>query len=305
MSKKSSKETNENDLKTEIEQIVEVGVDKLEKFPKHPFKVVDETLEELKESISSVGITTPLVIREKGDGNYEIISGHRRKRACELLGIKEIPCIVRNLTDNQAILEMVDSNIQREDISYSEKAFAYKMKLEAQKHQGRRCGQDVHKTRDVIADGVYSGRHVQRYVRLTELIEPILQMVDEKKIAFNPAVELSYLTKEEQTILLDAMDCFEATPSLAQAQELKRFSQQGILNEEKIDEILGTEKANQIPKYQITYKRFEECIPRNIVTPKELEDYLYRCAMTCKQMGITLIELNKKKEKKMNGRDAR
>ena len=130
-------------------------------------------------------------------------------------------------------------------------------------------------------------------------------MVDEKKVAFSPAVELSYLTKEEQTLLLDAMECFEATPSLAQAQELKQFSQQGILDEEKIDEILGTEKANQIPKYQITYKRFEECIPRNIVTPKEVEDYLYRCAMTCKQMRIPLIDFNKTKKKKVSSRDER
>ena len=218
MLNKNGKGTNENDIKAEIGQIVEVGVDKLEKFPKHPFKVVDETLNELMESINSVGITTPLVIREKEDGNYEIISGHRRKRACELLGIKEIPCIVRNLTDNQAILEMVDSNIQREDISYSEKAFAYKMKLEAMNRQGERTdltlcqvGTKLKRSDEIVAEGE-SARQVHRYIRLTYLIPEILQMVDEKKVAFSPAVELSYLTKEEQTLLLDAMECFEATP---------------------------------------------------------------------------------------------
>ena len=316
MSKKDAKITNENTLKIKKEQIVEIEIDKLEKFPKHPFKVEDGALSEIMESITSIGITTPLVVREKSDGNYEIISGHRRKRACELLGIKEIPCVIRNLSDDEAVIMMVDSNIQREEVLFSEKAFAYKMKLEAMSRQGERrdltCAQlghkleDNKKSREILGEQVGESREqIRRYIRLTELIPEILKMVDEKQIAFNPAVEISYLTKEEQTNLLDAMDCFEATPSLAQAIQLKKISQQGQLDIEKIDEIMGVEKPNQIPKYEITYKRFEDCIPRDVVTPREVEDYLYRCALTCKQMKIPLMDIKNKEVNKNKDRDAR
>lgn len=315
MSKNSGAITNGNALKNEKEQIVEIGVDKLEKFPKHPFKVEDGTLTEIMESITSIGITTPLVVREKDNGNYEIISGHRRKRACELLGIKDVPCVIRNLSDDEAIITMVDSNIQREEVLFSEKAFAYKMKLEAMSRQGKRTdltsnqvGGKLNERESAYKIGQDIGEsatQIRRYIRLTELIPDILKMVDEKQISFNPAVELSYLTKEEQTNLLDAMDCFEATPSLAQAIQLKKMSQQGQLDSEKIDEIMGVEKPNQIPKYEITYKRFEDCIPRDVVTPREVEDYLYRCALTCKQMRIPLMDIKNKEVKKNKDRDAR
>lgn len=308
---KSKKDKEENNVEVNNNQIIEIDIENLEDFPMHPFKVLDRDLEDMKESITNIGITTPLVVREKSEGKYEIISGHRRKRTCELLRIKKIPCVVKKLTDEQAVIEMVDSNIQREEVLFSEKAFAYKMKLEAMKHQGRTSdplGQKLKSTitRQEIAEQMGEcATNIQRYIRLTELIPELLKMVDEKAIAFRPAVEISYLNKEEQTNLLDAMDCFEATPSLAQAIQLKKMSQQGQLDSEKIDEIMGVEKPNQIPKYEITYKRFEDCIPRDVVTPREVEDYLYRCALTCKQMRIPLMDIKNKAVNKNKDRDAR
>ncbi len=294
MPKENTLDSNEKDDKKEIEQVVEIDIGKLKDFEKHPFKVLDETLEELSNSIQESGITTPLVVRPLKDGNFEIVSGHRRKRACEILGITKLPCIVRDMTRDEAIIMMVDSNIQREEVLPSEKAFAYKMKLEAMKHQGKSidktCGQVVHKSRDDISEE--SGRQVQRYIRLTELIPELLEMVDNKRIAFSPAVEISYLYKNEQKLLLNCIEEYEHTPSLSQAQELHRMSKNCELNQDSIEDLMCEEKPNQIPKINISYGRIQNYVPRSVVTPKEVEDYLIKCAIFCKQRGINISQLN-------------
>lgn len=273
---------------------MDIRIDKLDKFQNHPFRVNERTLEELKESISQNGIQTPLIVREKGNGKYEIISGHTRKRASELLNLTEVPCIIRNCTDDEAIVQMVDSNIQRDEILPSERAFAYKMKYEALKRQGKRndltCGQVVHKSRDEISEEE-SGRQISRYIRLTELIPELLDLVDDKKIAFTPAVEISYLRKEEQLMLLDCIQCTEATPSVSQAMRLKKLSKEGLLDSIKIDEIMLEEKANQKEKYHIEYNRFMKYIPRDIATPRQVEEYLLKCAIICKQQGIMVDKM--------------
>ena len=257
----------------------------------------------MKESISQNGIQTPLIVREKENGKYEIISGHTRKRASELIGLKEIPCIIRNCTDDEAIVQMVDSNIQREEILPSERAFAFKMKYEALKRQGKRndltCGQVVHKSRDEISEEE-SGRQISRYIRLTELIPELLDLVDEKKIAFTPAVEISYLRKEEQLMLLDCIQCTEATPSVSQAMRLKKLSKEGLLDSIKIDEIMLEEKANQKEKYHIEYNRFMKYIPRDIATPRQVEEYLLKCVIICKQQGIMVDKMKIVKSEESN-----
>ena len=302
-------EIDKNASKSKKEEIVEIDIAKLKNFENHPFKVIDETLDELMNSITESGITTPLVIRPLKDGNYEIVSGHRRKRACELLGITNIPCIVRSMSKDEAIITMVDSNIQREEVLPSERAFAYKMKLEAMKHQGKgigkTCGQVVHKSRDDISDED-SGRQVQRYVRLTELIPELLEMVDSKRIAFSPAVEISYLYKNEQMMLLKMIEMFDHTPSLSQAQELRRLSKNYELNEDTMEDLMSEEKPNQIPKINISYGRIQHYVPRNVVTPKEVEDYLIKCAIVCQQRGINIEKLDIKIDKpKEVDRDSR
>ena len=302
-------EIDKNASKSKKEEIVEIDIAKLKNFENHPFKVIDETLDELMNSITETGITTPLVIRPLKDGNYEIVSGHRRKRACELLGITNIPCIVRSMSKDEAIITMVDSNIQREEVLPSERAFAYKMKLEAMKHQGKgigkTCGQVVHKSRDDISDED-SGRQVQRYVRLTELIPELLEMVDSKRIAFSPAVEISYLYKNEQMMLLKMIEMFDHTPSLSQAQELRRLSKNYELNEDTMEDLMSEEKPNQIPKINISYGRIQHYVPRNVVTPKEVEDYLIKCAIVCQQRGINIEKLDIKIDKpKEVDRDSR
>ena len=201
--------TNENASKDNQEQIVKIDIGKLKNFENHPFKIIDESLEEMMSSIKETGINTPLVVRPQKDGNYEIVSGHRRKRACELLGITELPCIVRNITRDEAIIMMVDSNIQREEVLPSERAFAYKMKLEAMKHQGKKLeetsdqlGPKFNRSNEMLANQAEeSVSQIKRYIRLTELIPELLEMVDNKRIAFSPAVEISYLYKNEQHFL--------------------------------------------------------------------------------------------------------
>ena len=289
----------ENASKNEQEKIINIELTKLENFPNHPFKVVDWKLGELQLSISENGITTPFIVREKENGNYEMISGHRRKRVCELLGIESVPCIIRNLNDYEAVIQMVDSNIQREEISFSEKAFAYKMRLEAMKKQGTRSdltfsqiGKKLNSYEDIGKELGESRNQIHRYIRLTELIPPILEMVDSRSIAFSPAVEISYLTKDEQRYLYDLMQDLQATPSLSQAQKMKKMSQNGILNEEKMEEILDEKKGNQISKYEIIYERFSSYLPREIVTAKEVENYLLKCAIYCKKSGIEINKLN-------------
>lgn len=244
------------------EKVFDVELDTLDPFPNHPFQVKEDTLmQETLESVSRVGILAPAIVREKDDGRYEIVSGHRRKHAAELLGLKTLPVIIRNLSDDEAVIHMTDTNLQREEILPSEKAFAYKMKLDALKRQGQRSdltssqvGTKLQGKRslDIIGEAAGDSRNtVHRYIRLTELIPEILSKVDEGKIAISPAVELSYLTKEEQASLFDAMECESCTPSHAQAIKLKKFSQDGKLTPEVISSIMMEEKGNQVESFKI------------------------------------------------------
>ena len=269
--------TQEQRDNAKLEKIVDIKIDCIDDFPNHPFKIIDnEEMEHMKESIADNGVLIPALVRPKPDGRYEMISGHRRKFASQLALKETMPCIVRELSDDEATIIMVDSNMQREEILPSEKAFAYKMKLDAMKHQGITCGQVGHKSRDVIAENVEdSARQVQRYIRLTKLIPELLDKVDTKEIAFNPAVELSYLTEEEQYALLDCIEYNDATPSHAQAIVMKKLSQEGSLNEEKIDDILSQEKPNQIPKMKFSEERIRSVLPKNVENDK-IEDFVVK-----------------------------
>ena len=229
-----------------LEKIVNISINEIDDYPKHPFKVlVNDEMQEMVDSIKEKGVLVPTIVRQKDNGRYEMISGHRRKKASELANLKTIPCIVRDLTDDEATIIMVDSNLQREKILPSEKAFAYKMKLEAMKHQGKETSRPVVgklETADLIGKkNSDSGRQVQRYIRLTELIPELLQMVDNDSqklspsIAFRPAVEISYLTKEEQTSLLDLIECYDCTPSLSQSIKLKSLSQSKSLTVDNME----------------------------------------------------------------------
>ena len=230
-----------------------VNINDLYEFKDNPYKVRDdEEMAELVESVRQYGIIEPLIVRTREQGGYEILSGHRRKYACEKAGIKNVPVFIREMDRNMAIITLVDSNLQRQNVLPSEKAKAFKMKLEAEKHQGITCGHDVHKSRDIVAEGKYSGRQVQRYVRLNELIEPIMKMVDENKIAISPAVELSYLTKKEQENLLETMESEDCTPSHSQAIRMKELSRDNKLDMYTIFKIMKEEKPNQ--KEQIKFK---------------------------------------------------
>lgn len=261
-------------------QISNLNLSDLQPFSRHPYKVRDdEAMRDMVESIKQYGVLSPAIARPMPDGGYELVSGHRRKRACELAGLETMPVIVRELDDDAAAILVVDSNLQREDLLSSERAFAYKLKMEALRHQGERSDLtsrqvgDKLKAADKVGEDVgESARQVQRYIRLTELIPPLLDMVDERKIAFNPAYELSFLTKDEQNLLLDAMDSEQATPSLSQAQRLKQFSQRGeldaavmraIMSEEKKEVERVTLKGDTLRKYfpaSYTPKRMEETI---------------------------------------------
>ena len=267
------------------EQIQNLPLSKLAVFENHPFQVIqDENFQKLLDSIKENGILIPLVARPKGDG-YEIVSGHRRKMAAAIAGLDTIPVLVRELTNEQAVIAMVDSNVQRENILPSEKAFAYKMKLEAIKRQAGRpknnAGQiDPHfenrRSNAIVAnDSGESIKQVQRYIRLTELIPQLLQMVDDKKIAFNPAVELSYLPKEQQELLLSAMEAEQSTPSLSQAQKLKALSAGGKLDEAAIQEIMTEQKANQREQVKIPYDKVKAIIKKDL-NPKELEEFILK-----------------------------
>ena len=255
------------------EKIEYIDIKSIKDFPNHPFKVVDdEKMEDLVSSIEKYGVILPVIVRPKSNGTYEIISGHRRKRACEIAGIKELKCLVKDLTDDEAIILMVDSNIQREEILPSEKAFAYKMKLEAMKHQGKRTDLTstplVEKLENETSIGKLgrevneSTEQIRRYIRLTELIPEILKMVDEKRISFRPAVELSYLSEENQYVLLDIMQFNECTPSLAQAIRLKKLEQEGNLLEEKIEKIMEQEKPNQKEQIKLKYDNLKDYFPK-------------------------------------------
>ena len=255
------------------EKIEYIDIKSIKDFPNHPFKVVDdEKMEDLVSSIEKYGVILPVIVRPKSNGTYEIVSGHRRKRACEIAGIKELKCLVKDLTDDEAVILMVDSNIQREEILPSEKAFAYKMKLEALKHQGKRTDLTstplVEKLENETSIGKLgrevneSTEQIRRYIRLTELIPEILKMVDEKRISFRPAVELSYLSEENQYVLLDIMQFNECTPSLAQAIRLKKLEQEGNLLEEKIEKIMEQEKPNQKEQIKLKYDNLKDYFPK-------------------------------------------
>ena len=268
---------NETTQKTSDSQVVtmlDAGV--LVSFQNQPFRVATgEEMDQLKESIQEYGVLSPLLARPLPNGSYEIVSGHRRKAACEALGITRLPVLVRPMTDDEAIILLVDSNIQREHILPSEKAFAYKMKMEAIKHQGQSlanstCGQVGHKSRDTLSK-TESGRTVQRYIRLTCLIPSILQMVDEGRIAFNPAVEISYLAEEDQQLLKDEMDACQATPSLTQSRTLKQMSQAGTLTREYLHHLLTEEKPNQRQKFFLNQEDVKKFFPPNY-TPEQMHN---------------------------------
>lgn len=264
------------------EKVQEIPLEELHPFPNHPFKVLDDDrMLDTAESIREYGVLVPAIARPRTTGGYELIAGHRRKRGCELAGLATMPVIVRDLDDDAATIIMVDSNIQRESLLPSERAFAYKMKLDAIKRQGARSDltslQVAQKlsVQKVGNDVGISKDQVRRYIRLTELIPPLLNLVDERKIAFNPAVELSYLKPEEQTILLDAMDSEQATPSLSQAQRLKQFSQQGRLSEDVMRAILSEEKKTEVDRITLSNETLRRYFPRSY-TPKQMEETILK-----------------------------
>ena len=266
------------------EKIVEIPLTELFPFKDHPFKVIDnEAMFDTAESVKQYGVLVPAIARPRDEGGYELVAGHRRKRACELAELDTMPVIVRNLDDDEAVIIMVDSNLQRENILPSERAFAFKLKLEAIKRQGARTdltstqvGTKLPRADEIVAEQAGSSRNqVQRYIRLTHLIPEILSMVDEKKIAFNPAVELSFLKKEEQTELLDAMDMEQATPSLSQAQRLKKFSNEGKLTLEVMSAIMSEEKKGDLDKVTLTGDKIKKYFPKSY-TPKQMEETIMK-----------------------------
>ena len=276
-------QTEENRADAQRERVQEIPLDQLKSFKNHPFKVRDDQrMLDTVDSIREYGVLVPAIARPDPEGGYELISGHRRKRGCEMAGLQTMPVIIRNLDDDAAVLVMVDSNIQREELLPSERAFAYKMKLEALKHQGARSDltsrQVVGKLEmaDVVGQNAgESGRQVQRYIRLTELISELLDMVDERKLAFNPAVEVSYLKRDEQRMLLEAMDAEQTTPSLSQAQRLKKFSQEGRLTEEAMSAIMSEEKKSDMDKVTLRSDTLRRYFPKSY-TPKQMEQTIIK-----------------------------
>lgn len=258
--------TEESRAESQLEKVVTLNPAEISDFPNHPFKVKqDEAMAEMVESVRKYGVLVPALVRPKEDGGYEMVAGHRRKFAAALAELTEIPCIVRNLTDDEATIIMVDSNLQRETILPSEKAFAYKMKLDAMKRQGQRSDLtsrplDTKSRSDeqLAKDSPDSARQIQRFIRLTELIPSVLQMVDDGKIAFRPAVELSYLSKEQQESLYSTMECEDCTPSLAQAIKMKEFSKDGKLTDEVILSIMQEEKPNQKEQFKMPKERISK-----------------------------------------------
>ena len=250
-----------------LERVKNIPLDELHPFKNHPFKILNnEEMERMIESIRKVGTITPALARPLPDGGYELISGHRRLAACQVLGIETMPVIVREMSDDEAVIAMVDANLQRETILPSEKAFAYKMKLEAIKHQGvtsRQVGEKLLSVTQVSKDSDDSERQIQRYIRLTYLIPELLSMVDDNKIAFNPAVEISYLDREEQLTLLDAINMNDCTPSHAQSIRLKKMSQDGLLTADAIYAILSEEKPNQKEQIKLPRDELRKYFPQN------------------------------------------
>ena len=280
----STEETRED---AKREKVTDMPLSELHPFPDHPFQVRDDdAMKETVESIKEYGVLVPAIVRPRADGGYELISGHRRKHACELAGLPTMPVIVRNLDDDAATIIMVDSNIQRENILPSERAKAYKMKLDAMKRQagrpsrenGGQVGHDLRgiKTRDLIAENSEdSARTIQRFIRLNELTPQLQQMVDDKKIAMTPAVELSYLKPEEQTLLLDTIESEQATPSLSQAQRLKKFSAEAHLNEDSMLAIMSEEKKPEKNDLTIKADKLQKYFPKTY-TPQQMEQVIIR-----------------------------
>ena len=276
----STEETRQDDLKDKVENI---PIDQLHPFRDHPFKVIeDDSMKEMAESIRDYGVLIPAVARPDPEGGYELIAGHRRHFACQLAGVDTLPVIVKDLDDDAAVIIMVDSNLQRENILPSERAFAYKMKLDAMKRQAGRPSKEnggqvdhhlnVPKSRDILAEQTgESAKNIQRYIHLTELVTPLLDMVDEKKIAFNPAYELSFLRQEEQEMLLSAMEYEQATPSLSQAQRLKRFSQKGLLTAEVISAVMSEEKKEEWGNVTLKQDVLKKYFPKSY-TPKRMQE---------------------------------
>ena len=284
-------QTEENRADAQRERVQEIPLDQLKPFRNHPFKVRDDQrMLDTVDSIREYGVLVPAIARPDPEGGYELISGHRRKRGCEMAGLQTMPVIIRDLDDDAAVLVMVDSNIQREELLPSERAFAYKMKLEARKHQGARTdrtsGQVVQKLKlsvEIIAEQAGENyKQVQRYIRLTELISELLDMVDERKLAFNPAVEVSYLKRDEQRMLLEAMDAEQTTPSLSQAQRLKKFSQEGRLTEEAMSAIMSEEKKSDMDKVTLRSDTLRRYFPKSY-TPKQMEQTIIKLLDVWKQ----------------------
>ena len=283
-------QTEENRADAQRERVQEIPLDQLKPFRNHPFKVRDDQrMLDTADSIREYGVLVPAIARPDPNGGYELISGHRRKRGCEMAGLQTMPVIIRDLDDDAAVLVMVDSNIQREELLPSERAFAYKMKLEALKHQGARMDltscQVGTKLRadEKLAESVNeSARTVQRFIRLTELISELLDMVDERKLAFNPAVEVSYLKRDEQRMLLEAMDAEQTTPSLSQAQRLKKFSQEGRLTEEAMSAIMSEEKKSDMDKVTLRSDTLRRYFPKSY-TPKQMEQTIIKLLDVWKQ----------------------
>ncbi len=261
-----------------MNEIKQIDINNLTAAPNNPFKVqMDTEMEQLIESIAENGVITPIIARESENGKYEIISGHRRKFACEYLGLKTVPAFVRELDRNEAVIALVDSNLQREHLLPSEKAFGYKLKMDALSTQGKRtdltCGQVGHKSRDTLSE-TESGRQVQRYIRLTRLIPELLQMVDERKIAFTPAVELSYLTKQEQQTLLSEMEYADCTPSLSQAIRLHNLSREGRLSADVIYAVMSEQKPNQKEQIRFRTEDIRKYFPKSYTEQDIREDIL-------------------------------
>ena len=290
--------TEENRQEEQREQVQQIPVDALHPFTNHPFKVLDdEAMTRTVESIAQYGVLAPLIARPRPEGGYEIISGHRRQYAAKLAGLDTLPVIVRQMSDDAAVILMVDSNLQREHILPSERALAYKMKLEALKNQGARSdltscqvGTKFRADESLAEDSGESARNVQRFIRLTNLIPELLDMVDEKKIAFNPAVELSYLDESQQRDFLEAMEDTQNAPSLSQAQQLKKMAQQGEFSYEKAFDVMGQEKKSEKDTVTIKNETLRKYFPRSY-TPKQMEEKI-----------IQLLDAWQKKQQRRNER---
>ena len=277
--------TEESRADAQREKVQNIPLRELHPFRNHPFKVKDDAaMQDTVDSVREHGVLVPAIARPDPNGGYELISGHRRKRGCEMAGLQTMPVIIRDLDDDAAVLVMVDSNIQREELLPSERAFAYRMKLEAiERVKGRpkKVGQVVpdfqgKRSTEIVADGTgESYKQVQRYIRLTELIPELLDMVDERKLAFNPAVEVSYLKRDEQRMLLEAMDAEQTTPSLSQAQRLKKFSQEGRLTEEAMSAIMSEEKKSDMDKVTLRSDTLRRYFPKSY-TPKQMEQTIIK-----------------------------